>query len=116
MNIITQINQEHNIAIDALCDAVAIPRATYYRHQQGGEEKNSSTMASTPENVLRDEENKRSLTFYAAKELSIKHLTKCLIHYWMKANATAHPAQCIACWKAREKMEKGEHSEITAMR
>lgn len=61
MNIITQINQEHNIAIDALCDAVAIPRATYYRHQQGGEEKNSSTMASTPKNALRDEEKQAVL-------------------------------------------------------
>jgi len=55
MSIITQINQEHNIAIDALCDAVAIPRATYYRNQQD-DEKNSSEIVITPKNSLRDEE------------------------------------------------------------
>ena len=57
MNIITQINQEHNIAIDALCDAVAIPRATYYRNQQD-DEKNGSAIAITPKNSLQDEEKR----------------------------------------------------------
>jgi transposase InsO family protein len=60
MNIITQINQQQDIAIDALCDAVAIPRATYYRNQQG-EEKNISTIAITPKNSLRDGEKQAIL-------------------------------------------------------
>ena len=55
MSIITQINQDHNIAVDALCDAVAIPRSTYYRHQQSAE-KNNLAIATAPKNSLRDEE------------------------------------------------------------
>ena len=32
MSIITQANLDTAISIDALCSALAIPRATYYRH------------------------------------------------------------------------------------
>jgi len=60
MSIITQINQEHSIAIDALCDVVAIPRATYYRNQQD-DEKNNSAITIAPKNSLQEEEKQAIL-------------------------------------------------------
>jgi len=57
MNIITQINQEQGTPIDKLCDALLIPRATYYYFCKQKEEKNSITSKKyEPNNALSREE------------------------------------------------------------
>ncbi len=60
MSIITQVNQEHSIAIDALCNALAISRATYYRNEKN-DEKNISPITVTPKNSLSVEEKEEVL-------------------------------------------------------
>jgi hypothetical protein len=37
MNTITQLNHEQGAPVDTLCDALTIPRATYYWHLNGKE-------------------------------------------------------------------------------
>lgn len=55
MSVITQVHQEHGISIDALCNALAFPRATYYRNQKDVEQ-NISSVTVAPKNSLSGEE------------------------------------------------------------
>ena len=55
MKLITQTNNIHNIPIDFLCDALVIPRATYYRHQDD-KGKDASQKTASPKNALSDAE------------------------------------------------------------
>ncbi len=55
MKLITQTNETHNIPIDLLCDALVIPRATYYRHQDD-KGKDASQKTASPKNALSDAE------------------------------------------------------------
>lgn len=60
MNTITLVSQEKNIPVDALCKALGMPRATYYRHQ----DETSTTTASCskpPKNALSTEEKQQVL-------------------------------------------------------
>ena len=60
MNTITLISQEKNIPVSALCYAVAIPRATYYRHERDAE--SSVTFSyKPPKNALSREEKQQVL-------------------------------------------------------
>lgn len=60
MNTITLVNQESNIAVDALCKALEMPRATYYRHQYPGEQKTASCR-KPPKNALSKDEKQQVL-------------------------------------------------------
>lgn len=61
MKIITQANQEHGIAIDTLCDAINIPRATFYRHQNNQANKAAQAPLVAPKNALSAEEKQTVL-------------------------------------------------------
>ena len=74
MSIITQTNQEHSIGIDALCNALALPRATYYRNQKD-DEKNISPAPIAPKNSLSGEEKEVILNLCVASDLLMKHLS-----------------------------------------
>lgn len=60
MNVIKQVSQEKNIAIDAFCNALEIPRATYYRYQNSKKPLTGSHLKSPP-NALSDEEKQQIL-------------------------------------------------------
>ena len=55
MNLITQVNEEHEIPIDLLCHALTISRATYYRHQEDGQ-KDKLLKTEPPKNALSNTE------------------------------------------------------------
>jgi transposase InsO family protein len=55
MSDITLINQEKYIPIDALCHALEMPRATYYRHQKAKTDK-AIKKPTPPKNALKLEE------------------------------------------------------------
>lgn len=57
MEQITQLNHEHNIPVDRLCDALAVPRATYYRRQ----DTLSPAKPSPPGNAMAAEEKQMVL-------------------------------------------------------
>lgn len=57
---ITQVAEERNISLDALCSALEISRATYYRHQTSAEPR-AKKPSKPPKNALSDEEVKRVL-------------------------------------------------------
>jgi transposase InsO family protein len=62
MSIITQTSRgEKSIAVDALCDALCVPRATYYRHQRGDREAHSVVPRKAPKNALSSMEKQRVL-------------------------------------------------------
>jgi len=57
MSIITKTSQgEKSIAVDTLCDALCVPRATYYRHQHGDRDAHSVAPNKAPKNALSSEE------------------------------------------------------------
>lgn len=60
MNIITSVSQEKHIPVDALCKALGMPRATYYRHQAETGPTNVSR-SKAPQNALSGEEKQRVL-------------------------------------------------------
>jgi transposase InsO family protein len=61
MNTITQLHEEKKIAIDALCDAALIPRATYYRHQKREQESAAPSNKKAPQNALNQAEKQAVL-------------------------------------------------------
>ena len=60
MNTITQVTDEKNIPIDGLCNALKIPRATYYRHQCL-EDVSAVPAPKPPKNALSNEEEQQVL-------------------------------------------------------
>jgi uncharacterized protein HemX len=52
MKAITQINQTQGTSIGALCDALGIPRATYYWHQVNGKNQAQELIQHIPKNAL----------------------------------------------------------------
>jgi len=56
MQIITHLHREKNIPINQLCDAVVIPRATYYRHQESEQIETESLHKEAPQNALNQAE------------------------------------------------------------
>jgi putative transposase len=61
MNTITEINQTQNAAIDTLCDALLIPRATYYWHRENEKNKSQKIQKRIPKNMLSEEEKQHIL-------------------------------------------------------
>jgi len=66
MSTITQANLDTSISIDALCIALVIPRATYYRHLDRLEQSQNVALKvvlpkKTPENALRKQERQTVL-------------------------------------------------------
>jgi hypothetical protein len=62
MMVITQVSQEKNVKVDALCDLLVLPRATYYRHQHDREIKPvSPSHAKPPKNALSGKEKQHVL-------------------------------------------------------
>lgn len=60
MSTITLVNGERNIPVDALCAALNLPRATYYRHQPHGKSSAVSCL-KPPKNALSSEEKRQVL-------------------------------------------------------
>jgi putative transposase len=62
MQTITQMNHKGQISVEALCDALLVPRATYYRHER---EKTVTTTLEEkrpqPKNSLSEEEKQQVL-------------------------------------------------------
>jgi putative transposase len=56
MNAITQAHQENNVAIDTLCDALSVPRASYYRNQERKKAEHVRSCSKPPKNTLSDDE------------------------------------------------------------
>lgn len=63
MNTIEQMNKTKGIAVDALCDALPLSRATYYRRQLSDTNSKPASQKpiATPQNALRDDEKQRVL-------------------------------------------------------
>ena len=61
MDVITQISQKKEAAIHSLCDALGVPRASYYRRLDDHQETPSATSCKTPKNALSSEEKQRVL-------------------------------------------------------
>lgn len=55
-----QVNQERGIPVDALCSALGVPRATYYRHH-GNDQQKSPAYRQPPKNAFGKEENQQVL-------------------------------------------------------
>lgn len=60
MNTITIANRESDIAVDALCKALEIPRATYYRYQHHEGQK-IAACRKPPKNALSEDERQQVL-------------------------------------------------------
>lgn len=60
MNTITSINQESSVPIDALCKALGMPRATYYRHLHR-DDRIAPSCSRSPKNALSVDEQQRVL-------------------------------------------------------
>jgi len=58
MKSISQIHQEKEIPVSALCQGLSLPRATYYRHQS---EKQDDQATSPPINSLTEEQRQKVL-------------------------------------------------------
>jgi transposase InsO family protein len=56
MKAITQLNEEKGIAVNVMCDALEIPRATYYRHQGDTQNVPVKPKESVPKNALNHQE------------------------------------------------------------
>ena len=56
MNMIQTVNQEQGIPIQALCHALAIPRASFYRKNNTSESKRCPVESNVPENALNEKE------------------------------------------------------------
>ena len=61
MNVITQVKQTHDAPIDTLCEALCMPRSTYYWHQENEKNKLNESSKRIPKNMLSDEEKQRVL-------------------------------------------------------
>ena len=61
MSIITQLTQEKGIAVDALCNSLTVPRATYYRHQHDRQRASVASRPKAPKNALSSEERQQVL-------------------------------------------------------
>jgi len=61
MKTITQVHQENGIAIDALCGALSMPRASYYRREMQKKAGNIKTIVKQPKNSLGDDEKLKVL-------------------------------------------------------
>lgn len=61
MSVITQASQERSVAVYSLCEALGMPRATYYRHQCNDAAPRTDTIRQTPKNALSSEEKQRVL-------------------------------------------------------
>lgn len=72
MTIISQLNQEKGIAVDMLCDALSLSRATYYRYE-GNDQDNSPSMQSVPQNALSSEEKKVVLNLLHSEQFVDKN-------------------------------------------
>jgi putative transposase len=59
MNTIRHVHQEKNIPIDALCNALEMPRATYYRHQDNNKQAATKNGYKPPKNALNTEEKQQ---------------------------------------------------------
>lgn len=58
---IAQLTQGKNIAVDALCNSLIIPRATYYRHQHTEQEVRDVSCSKPPKNALSSDERQQVL-------------------------------------------------------
>ena len=58
MSTIEQIHKTKGIAVDALCDALHLSRATYYRQQRLDTHQKPQAGIHTPQNALRDDEKR----------------------------------------------------------
>lgn len=56
MQTITQLHDAKKIPINQLCDAVLLPRATYYRHQDNKKIATESSQKEAPQNALNQSE------------------------------------------------------------
>jgi putative transposase len=61
MSVITQMTQEKGVAVDTLCNSLAFPRATYYRHQHIKQGSPDTPRSKPPQNALSSEERQRVL-------------------------------------------------------
>lgn len=56
MDVITEAHHKYRIAIDKLCSALEIPRATYYRHQDNSKNISDKLGKTPPKNALNSQE------------------------------------------------------------
>lgn len=61
MQTITQMNHESQISVEALCDALLVPRATYYRHEGEKTATTAEKKRPQPKNSLSEEEKQQVL-------------------------------------------------------
>jgi putative transposase len=61
MIVITQASQERGVAVYSLCEALDMPRATYYRHQSDNTEQRADESRQPPKNALSSEEKRQVL-------------------------------------------------------
>jgi putative transposase len=61
MKMITKIHQENKIAIDALCEALSVPRASYYRQEKETSNDNTGSRRRQPKNSLGEDEKLKVL-------------------------------------------------------
>lgn len=65
MDVITKTNEKDSIAVDGLCDALDLSRATYYRNKQAaGNEKSVEKIHIRPANALSDDEKQEVLNLF----------------------------------------------------
>ena len=61
MNTVTQFHQEKDIAVEALCTALSLPRASYYRHQAEEQADQTASCVKVPKNALSEVEKLKVL-------------------------------------------------------
>ncbi len=73
MSIVTQVSQEKTVGVDPLCDALLIPRATYYRHERDTQPCCSEKeKKSSPKNTLSNDERQRLLDLLHSERFTDK--------------------------------------------
>ena len=61
MNVITEVNLTHDASLDTLCEALCIPRSTYYWYQDNLKNTDDKSAKHVPKNTLSFEEKQRVL-------------------------------------------------------
>ena len=72
MQTIAKTSYKNQISIDALCDALLIPRATYYRHERKRTVAAVKNKRPQPKNSLRDEEKQQVLDLLHSERFADK--------------------------------------------
>jgi putative transposase len=72
MDTITTVNQTHDAPLDTLCEALCIPRSTYYWRQNNLQDTQARSKKHMPKNILSDKEKQQVLDILHSERFTDK--------------------------------------------